>query len=135
MKLITRDADYAIRAVCFIAKQGTNKVSVEELVREMKMPRPFLRKVLQILNKSKILKSYKGQGGGFTLALSPDKISLLGLIEVFQGKLKLNECTFKKQVCPNMRLCRVKKKVDSIQKFVVSELQGITVASLLKEGM
>lgn len=133
MKLITRDTDYAIRALCFIARQKEKekKVSVPDLVKELKIPRPFLRKILQILNKKGILKSYKGLGGGFLLAGPPDKIFLLDLIGVFQGSLQLNECIFKKKLCPNRAICALRHKILSIEKDVFLELKSITIASLL----
>ena len=134
MKLITRDTDYAIRAVCFLAKSKKTRVSADELVKELKIPRPFLRKILQVLSKKKLLKSYRGQGGGFTLTIAPSKISLVDLVETFQGRLKLNECTFKRLVCPDIKICKVKKKIDNIQKYVISELRSVTIASLVKQG-
>jgi Rrf2 family protein len=132
MKLITRDTDYALRAIGFIAKNNKSLVSVSELVRCLKIPRPFLRKLLQILNKKRVLKSVKGKGGGFSLALYPDKIFLLDLMRIFQGPLKINECTFKKRTCPNIKICRLKKRLDNIQNYVISELKSITIADLLK---
>ena len=132
MKLITRDTDYAIRAVCYISRKRDKITSVSELVRELKIPRPFLRKILQRLNKEKLLKSHKGQGGGFILAISPDKLSLIGLINIFQGQLKLNECLFKRNICPNTRNCALKRKLDTMEKYVVKGLRSITIASLLR---
>lgn len=130
MKLITRDTDYALSAICFIAKRKGAIVSVSELVKELKMPRPFLRKLLQALNKKGILKSYRGQRGGFTLARSTQKIYLVDLIEIFQGPFKLNECFFKKIRCPNTKTCALKRKIEIIENYVVSELKSITIASL-----
>lgn len=65
MKLITRDTDYAIRALCFITIGRKEIIPVRELVENLKVPRPFLGKLLQILNKKRLLKSYKGLGGIF----------------------------------------------------------------------
>ncbi len=132
MKLITRDTDYAVRALCFIAKRKKDIVSVTELVKKLRIPRPFLRKILQILNTRGLLESYKGQGGGFKLARSAKKIFLVDLIEIFQGPFKLNECFFKRTICPHRRDCSLKEKIDSIERHVVSELKSITIASLLK---
>ena len=132
MKLITRDTDYALRAVCFIAKCKKKIISVSELVKELKIPRPFLRKILQVLNKKGILKSHKGQGGGFQLNLKASKIFLVDLIEIFQGPLRLNECLFKKLECPNINTCTLRNKLDRIENQVIRELKSITVASLLR---
>ncbi len=131
MKLIARDTDYAVRALCYMAGTKKQMVSVPDLVKELKVPRPFLRKILQILNKKGVLRSSKGKGGGFMLAIVPSKIFLVDLIEIFQGPLKLNECIFKKRVCPNRTTCRLKKKMDAVEKHVVSELESVTIASLL----
>jgi len=132
MKLITRDTDYVLRAVCFIAKAKAKVVSVAELVNKLKIPRPFLRKLLQILNKERVLVSHKGLGGGFLLAKPANKIFLLDLITIFQGKLRLNECFFKKMPCPHTGSCILRKKINNIEKYVISQLKEITVASLLK---
>ena len=132
VKLITRDTDYAIRALCFMAKGDRKITAVSELVKELKIPRPFLRKLLQVLNKKRLLKSYKGQSGGFELALCADKIFLSDLIKIFQGPLKLNECLFKKRICPAVATCALKKKIGTIEKYVFSELRSITIGDLLK---
>lgn len=132
MKLITRDTDYAIRALCYIAKQKEEVVSVTELVKKLKVPRPFLRKILQILNSKGVLESYKGLGGGFKLLRPPNKIFILDLIKVFQGPFSLNECLLKKRVCPNKKTCQLKKKIDDIEKYVLSKLKTISIDSLIK---
>ena len=131
MKLITRDTDYALRALLFIANHEDRLVSVTELVNELKIPRPFLRKLLQDLNKNNILRSYKGFSGGFKLALDPDKIFLIDLMKIFQGEIVLNECIFKKKECPNKPTCRLRAKIRVIEKQVLHQLKPITIGSLL----
>ena len=95
------------------------------------MPRPFLRKILQTLNKKRLLNSSKGKGGGFALTVSPGEITIIDLMKIFQGPIKLNECTFKKKVCPNVKDCLLKKKIDEIEKEVMERLKAITLESLL----
>ncbi|MCU0651812.1 MAG: Rrf2 family transcriptional regulator [Candidatus Omnitrophica bacterium] len=130
MKLITRDTDYALRAVCFIAKSEKTIVSVEELVEKLSIPRSFLRKILQVLNRKRILRSYKGSGGGFVLAKPANRVFLIDLIRIFQGPLVLSECFLKKMLCPNIKICPLRKKLDKIEKFVIKELSSITITSL-----
>lgn len=132
MKLISRNTDYAVRAVCHIARQKEKVVSVEDLVRALDIPKPFLRKILQTLNRKGILMSYKGKGGGFALGQPAGRIYLLKIAEAFQGPFSLNECTFKKELCPNRKKCFLKKKIDRIERYVHSELRSITIGSILK---
>lgn len=134
MNLITRNTDYAIMALCYIVKSNKDIVSVKELVEGLKMPRPFLRKVLQELNKKGILRSYKGKNGGFVLATRPEKIYISKLIEIFQGPIKLQEHTFKKKICPEIKSCVLKKKIDTMEKYIISRLSSLSIASLLKTG-
>ena len=131
MKLITRDTDYALRAVCFIAKSKNKKVCVPELAERLKIPKPFLRKIL-VLNRKKILFSYKGIGGGFILTKKPEDIYLIDLMKIFQGNLNLNECSLHKMKCPNEKTCVLRKKINSIEQYVIKELKLITIALLLK---
>ena len=133
MKLITRDTDYAVRALVFIAKQTKDIISVRRLVEKLKIPKPFLRKILQVLNKKRLLKSYKGQGGGFMLGLPANRIFLIDLIKIFQGPVSIAECTFKKNICPNIKTCKLHKRLVDIQKYVTSELENITLATLLEQ--
>ncbi len=132
MKLITRDVDYAIRALCLIAGGEDKLVSAGELVSVLGIPRPFLRKNLQKLHKAGILNACQGHRGGFSLALRPDKIRVVDIISIFQGGFRLNECVFKKQPCPRRATCRLKKQIDAIGRYVARKLAGITIAYLLK---
>lgn len=132
MKLITRDTDYAVRALCYIAKNKNHITSVSELVGKLKIPRPFLRKILQRLEKKGLLKSYKGKGGGFRLTVDTDAIFLMDLIRTFQGSFKLNECLFKKGLCPERIDCQLNRKIGAIEKYVIKELRPISIADLLK---
>lgn len=133
MKLVTRNSDYAIRAVLVMASKKKGEViSVNYLIKELKMPRPFLRKILQALNKKGLLISYRGKGGGFVLAKVPAKMKLLDVIEAFQGPLSLNQCFFRKKLCPNIKRCPVKKKIDNIERFARKELASINMADLIR---
>lgn len=131
MKLITRNTDYALRAICYIAKQG-KVVTVTELVSALGVPRPFMRKILQRLSKEKMLRSYKGQAGGFTLKLSPERIFLVQIMRIFQGQVSLSECFLKKDICPNRGKCVLRKKIRLIENNMLKQLSQINIASLVK---
>ena len=134
MKLITRNTDYAMRALCHIAGQEKESVSVTEMVAELKIPKPFLRKILQTLSGEGLLRSTKGQGGGFSLALPVGKILLTDLIRIFQNTIQLNECVFKKKLCPNRSACVLKQEIDGIERDVLGRLGRISIASLLEKA-
>ena len=132
MKLITRNTDYAVRALCCIAEQKKEVISADQLVKSLEMPRPFLRKILQTLNKEGLLNSSKGKDGGFALTVSPEEITLTDVMKIFQGPIRLNECKFKKSDCPDVSDCLLKKKIDEIEEEVMAKLKAITIESIIK---
>ncbi|MFC2159140.1 RrF2 family transcriptional regulator [Actinomycetota bacterium] len=132
MKLITRDIDYAVRALVYLAdSRNGGIVSVPELVDELGITRPFLRKIMQLLAKAGVTRSYKGNKGGFRLIKKPEDIYLIDLIETFQGDFSLNECFMNKSICPNKNSCILKSKVDDIEDKVKKELESIDLRSLI----
>ena len=130
--LITRNADYAIRALAVMCRHHTRNWSVPDLVHELGIPRPFLRTILQTLTRHGILASRKGIGGGFRVVRSPRKISVVDIIEIFQGPFAINECLFKRQICPNTNRCLLKKKIDTLERYVARQLGAITIADLIR---
>ena len=134
MKLITRNTDYAMRALCYIAQQNKEAVSVTEMVAALKIPRPFLRKIVQVLSGEGILKSCKGQGGGFSLGKRPEDVRLTDLIRIFQGTIQLNECIFKKKICPRRGTCALKHEIDGIERDALARLHRVSIASLNGNG-
>lgn len=132
MKLITKDTDYAIRAISYIAKSDKPIVAVTEIEQALNLPRPFLRKILQTLQKGGMLTSTKGNKGGFTLDKNYKKITLVEVIRIFQGDISFTDCFLKKKLCPDVERCVVRKKVKNIEKMVKAELNKITIDSILK---
>jgi Rrf2 family protein len=135
MELLNRDTDYAVKALLYITQNNPKRMSVSELVNALDIPRPFLRKILQILNREGVLNSFKGKGGGFVLAMPPEEILLTRLIDIFQKPVKLTECIFKEKICSDIGTCPLKKRIDTLEQHVISELESITIESLLKEDL
>ena len=85
---ITREGDYGIRSVLYLARQPFKKISfVTEIAEENKIPRSFLAKILQKMVKAKIVRSYRGVKGGFSLSKPAREISILDVLEAIEGKL------------------------------------------------
>jgi len=132
MNIMTRDTDYAVRSLAYMACGRRGEIfTVPRLVRALGVPRPFLRKILQRLNREGIVRSSKGRGGGFTLAAAPERIKVADLIGIFQGELAMSHCVLRKRPCPNRAACILRKKLKDVEQSVRSELRSITIASLL----
>ena len=135
MNFISRDTDYAVRALVFMARSSKKGViTVDEIVEEEALPERFLRRILQNLVKEKILVSHKGKKGGFSFSEPPADIKLTDIIKVFQGKVDLTNCLLKGRICPNVKRCVLRKRLKNIGRSVDRELKSVNIASLAKEG-
>lgn len=133
MKLLTKDSDYAIRALQFIAQTHNGAVSSSELSGSLKISWSFLRKILFILQKNGIVKSNRGRSGGFKLIVQPDSIYLLDIIKMFQGGLSLTSCIINGQACQHIDYCVLRKKLLVLEHKIIDELKNVTLKSLIDE--
>ena len=65
------------------------------------------------------------------MAMKPKDITLALIAEIFQGQMDVDECLFKKEVCPNMGNCALRHKIIRIKDKVKKELASVTVAGLI----
>lgn len=115
--MLSRRADYGIRAMIDIAAQHPGaRTVVAEVAERQAIPQSFLAKIVPRLARAGLLRTSLGAAGGVALALPPEKISLLQIIEALDGPFALNLCSLNPAdcqyyaVCPT---CAVWKKAQS----------------------
>ena len=88
---LNNETDYAVRIVAYLAKQ-TDRVDAGTIAESTGVPPRFALKILHRLGKGKIVKSFKGNKGGYTLARPSGEITVLEVVEEIYGPLTLNRC-------------------------------------------
>ena len=107
---LTRAGEYAVRCVLYLSVLEEGVVaSRKEIAREMDIPDQFLGKVAQQLSRAGILEIVQGPKGGFRLLISPDKMSLLDVVEAVIGEIFLNDCLLRPDSCVRSQTCAVNK--------------------------
>ncbi len=127
---ITRETDYAIRCVFYLAGKEDEVTMVDEIARNMDTPKSFLAKILQKLARANIVKSYRGVKGGFRLARKPRQINLLDVIEAVQGPVVMNICALDKKMCRLSGTCTIHPVWVEVRKQVEKMLSKRHFASL-----
>jgi Rrf2 family protein len=90
---ITRQADYAVRAVLYLAQLGEERrAATSQIAQEQQIPPSFLAKIVSQLSVAGLLQTSRGARGGVSLARPAEKISLLEVVEAIDGPILLNEC-------------------------------------------
>ena len=134
MDILRRNTDYALRAIVNLAEHyGNEAVSARELAQKGDIPYQLLCKLLQRLNKARLVKSSMGAKGGFRLSKEPSKISVLQVIETIQGPVRLNRCLLNTDGCTRQKSCVVKVRLAELQKSLNSNLDSITLDELTKK--
>jgi Rrf2 family protein len=104
---ITRETDYGVRCILYLSGKPDDVVMVDEVAKEMQIPKSFLAKILQKLARAGVVKSFRGVKGGFQLARKPAEISLLDVVEAIEGPVAMNRCALDSTLCAFSGTCSV----------------------------
>ncbi len=66
------------------------------------------------------------------MVVNPKHLSLLDLMEYFQGPFSLNQCRFKKNNCPNKAHCGLRRRLVSLENDVARKLRSIALSHLME---
>lgn len=131
--MITREADYSIRTILFLAACDDRRqpVSAAHLADEMDIPYRFLRKIVQELVSAGILQSERGRTGGVHLRRKPSTISLYDVVTAVDPKsLTMNRCLIKGEPCTRNGICPVHDQLCILQDQLDSSMKKITFDAL-----
>lgn len=128
---ITRQADYAVRAVLHLARLGDQRAATSAVAREQNIPPSFLAKIISQLSIAGLVHTSRGARGGVTLARVPNEISLLEVVEAIDGPILLNECVDADGACSFDRDCPLKPVWCAAQNDLVTRLKSTDFGQLL----
>lgn len=129
---ITRQADYAVRAVQYLTglRPGEH-TSTAQIAREQKIPATFLAKIVAQLSTAGILRATRGVHGGVMLARPANDISLLEVVEAIDGPILLNECVVDRGLCPLGATCAIQSVWCEAQAALVTRLSQTKFGQLV----
>ncbi len=128
---ITRQADYAMRAVIYLAEIGPDRrAATSQIAEAQHIPPSFLAKIVSQLSVAGLLQTSRGARGGVSLARSADEISLLEVIEAIDGPILLNECVADSGVCTFGESCVIRPVFCDAQSALVSQLSNTSFGEI-----
>jgi Rrf2 family iron-sulfur cluster assembly transcriptional regulator len=132
--MLSATCKYGIRAVIFIASRPDQKINtgLKQIANELRIPQPYLAKILQVLSRKKILHSSKGPHGGFYLLVPAAKLTLMDIIEAIDGGDFFDSCYVSGEKCnfdkSEKGVCvlhdDLRKEKDRLAKFFSSKTIG-----------
>jgi Rrf2 family protein len=128
---ITRQADYAVRAVAYLAQLGPDRrAATSQIAKEQQIPPSFLAKIVSQLSVAGLLQTSRGARGGVSLARDPENISLLEVVEAIDGPIVLNECVVDHSACSFSEGCLLQPVWCDAQIELVNRLRSTDFGKL-----
>jgi Rrf2 family protein len=128
--MLPKTAEYALRAVVWLAAEKGRRESADALARRTKIPRRYLHKVLQELVRSGLARSQSGPGGGYSLAAPPAKLTILDVVNAVAPLERIRRCPL--GLPSHTRLCPLHQELDRVYAQTEKALARVTIAGLLK---
>ncbi len=131
--MISRTAEYAIRASLWLAAHTGHPKTVQEIARATALPPKYLAKILRLLARAGLVQSQPGPGGGCLLVRRPEELALLEVMEAVDPIPRLRDCPLGLAGRPS-KLCPLHARLDAALALLQNALGGCTLAELLAES-
>lgn len=132
MKLLSDAAEYALRAVVWMAQQPGRSGKVREIAEGTKAAPGYLVKALQMLARAGVLSAQRGRQGGFRLEREPAELTVLEVINAVDPIERIRTCPLK-LAQHGERLCAVHQRIDDAMAMIEQAFARSTIAELMRE--
>jgi Rrf2 family nitric oxide-sensitive transcriptional repressor len=115
-----------------VALRSPNRVTVEEVAVAFGISRHHLVKIVHDLGRNGYLQTYRGIGGGFTLALPADQIGVGDIIRLGEESDTVIECTKRREgPCRIRFVCRLQGVLHEAAAAFFAVLDQYSLADLV----
>lgn len=128
--MLPKTAEYALRAIVCLARDSSRPESADQVAEVTKIPRRYLHKVLQDLVRAKLVRSQSGPGGGYALARSPEKVTILDVVNAVSELERIRHCPL--GLRSHKRLCPLHAELDRVYAATEAALARVTIMQLLQ---
>lgn len=128
--MLSKTAEYALRAVAAMAAQAGEAVSADFLSERTQVPRRYLTRVLQDLAAAGLVHSRPGPGGGYTLAVSAAKLTILDVVTTVSPMERIKHCPL--GLSTHTKLCPLHAELDKSYAATEKAFAAVTIESLIE---
>ena len=131
MKISTKGR-YALRMLVDISDHATDSfISLKEISDRQNISKKYLEQIVPLLTKNGILRTNRGNKGGYALARTADEISVGEVLRATEGSLAPVACLeYETNDCPRAGICDTLFVWEGLQKVITEYLNGITIAMI-----
>lgn len=129
---ISRKTDYALRMLTMLVKSDGGLLSVRVAAEQNDIPYSFARSIQHGLVQAGIVQSLRGVHGGMRLAVDPEKVTVLQIVEAVQGPLYMSACAGGDLDCPRKAGCCYHPIWSGVHALVTDYLGSVTLADAVR---
>lgn len=126
----SKTCELGLQAVLFLSINEGKVFNAEQVSKELKVPKEFVSKVMQILTASGITASKKGKNGGFYLGKEPRYIRLIDIVEAMDGLDVFKTCVLGFPGCSLETPCPVHDQWGKLREEAYKMLSSKTLEHL-----
>lgn len=133
--MISKACKYGIRATIFVASRAAEglKLNVKEISKEIEAPEAFTAKILQVLNKHRIITSLKGPYGGFYIEQYQLEEPVINIVNAIDGLSVFRECGLGLKNCSSKHPCPMHDKYAEVRNTLLKTFQQTTIGQLAQD--
>lgn len=122
--------DYGTVVMTYLAQQPEQVCSANEIADGTRVAVPTVSKILKALARGHLVVSHRGAKGGYTLARSPQAISMAQIIAALEGPIGLTECSSMPGACTHESCCSIRPNWQRINQGIRTVLESVTLAEM-----
>ena len=132
---ISTKGRYALRMLVDLAEhREAGFVSLKEIAERQGISRKYLEQIIQIFNKTDVLRVNRGAQGGYMLAKPAAQYTVGEILRMTEGSLAPVDCVDRDPIdCPRSGVCPTLPVWRGLSKVVNEYLDGITLQDLVDQ--
>lgn len=130
MLRISKLTDYAIIVMVELNARHRDIMNAHALANNTHLELPTVSKVLKLLAKAKLVRSFRGINGGYSMDRSAGKISIAEIIAAIEGPIAMTECSAAIGLCSQEQVCNLRSNWRRISSAVARAMEGVTLAEM-----
>ena len=132
MKISTKGR-YALRMLIDLASNHEDGyISLKDIAERQDISKKYLEQIVPMLNKSGILRTNRGNKGGYMLSGTADEIAVGDVLRATEGSLAPVACLeFEPNECPRAGDCSTLFIWEGLFKTITDYLDGITLSDII----
>ena len=131
MKISTKGR-YGLRILMDLALHESEKPRlIRDIAKSQQISEKYISRLVIALRKAGMIRSVRGVNGGFHIAMKPEDITLLDVIEVMEGPLSIVDCVSAPKRCKLSENCAPREVWCSLNEDIRALMRKTTLADIL----